>query len=460
MISAQKFAEWSKYCEHREMGKSNSRTYLPALKGRVGKWAFYTTLMKFTEVNERIRLSREIYQNKNLSDMVQRTIDRGRAKAIAEYLKSEEERFFPAMVVAVFEGAPNWLEFSISTKSAYTDFDSSLLDLAKLDSFGFLELTGKEKLFPLDGQHRLAGIQKALSDLQSTESHIPDDEITVMLVAHEPNDAGRIRSRRLFTVLNKRAVPVKKHETIALDEDDVMAIATRHLVEEFAPFTQSDVVSYRPNANIPIYDNNTFTTIITLYDTMQAIFLALSRRKLNELRFNRPSDPWLSVYLDAAKAYFVLLFKYFPEVKRCLISHQPSDIISKNRNNEGGHILFRPVGQKVLSQLVASYVQTVWTCGFEHPKQEPQLVTKQAISCLTKAFEQFEDLPTDLMERPYAELIWMPDTGRMSIGRASIVRDIILKRYDLIRPAVARGLSERIRRSVGGNSRVEDFLWK
>jgi DNA sulfur modification protein DndB len=75
--------------------------YLPALKGRMGDWAFYTTLMKLSEVNERIWLSDEIYQNKGLSDMVQRLVKSERAKEISEYLKTENERFFPAMVVAV-----------------------------------------------------------------------------------------------------------------------------------------------------------------------------------------------------------------------------------------------------------------------------------------------------------------------------------------------------------------------
>ena len=73
--------------------KNTGPTYLPALKGRIGKWAFYTTLMTLDEVNERIYLSDEIYQNKNLSDMVQRSIKSGRAENIAAYLKNEKERF-------------------------------------------------------------------------------------------------------------------------------------------------------------------------------------------------------------------------------------------------------------------------------------------------------------------------------------------------------------------------------
>ena len=441
------------------MSQQASRTYLPALKGRIGRWAFYTTLMKFSEVSERVHYSTEIYQNKNLSDMIQRAIDEGRAKKIADYLKTEDERFFPAMVVAVFEGAPNWLEFSISSRKAPEEFDSSLLDLAKLDSFGFLELSGDEKLFPLDGQHRLAGIKTALSDEKSTACYLPDDEVTVMLVAHEPSEPGRIRSRRLFTVLNKRAVPVKKHETIALDEDDVMAIATRHLVEHFKPLSTGSIVSYRPTANIPIADNTTFTTIVTLYDILQEIFRAFSKKKPQDLKFNRPSDNWLSVYLFTAETYFELLFRYFPEVNQCINSNEPSELISTLRHNEGGHVLFRPVGQKILSQLIASYVRSDWQFEFENPRDEPKVIERQVRKCLSQAFQKFRKVPTDLTQRPYAHLIWIPQTRKMSIGRASIVRDIMLKRYGLIRPSVNRTLTERIRKSIGAGFKVQDFLW-
>ena len=442
------------------MKNANDRTYLPALKGRIGKWAFYTTLMKFSEVNARIRFSHELYKNKNLSDMVQRTVNSDRAKKIAEYLQSEEERFFPAMVVAVFHGAPNWLEFSIRSKGAPNNFDSTLLDLAKLESFGLLELTGRENLFPIDGQHRLAGIRRALSDTDSERSHLSDDEITVTLIAHEPNATGRIRSRRLFTLLNKRAVPVKKHETIALDEDDVMAIATRYLVEQYTPFARGKVVSYRTNANIPLADETTFTTIVSLYDMMEEIYQPFSKRKTEELKFNRPTEPWLSAYLKTSEAYFNLMFKHFPEVGNCLRSQNPRKFILKHRHDGGGHFLFRPVGQKVLSQVISTYIQSVWKYEFENSNYEPVFVSQQARKCLSQAFKQFHDLPTLLSVRPYADLIWIPATGKMAISRASILRDIILKRYGLIKPLVDRKLGERLRRSIGPNFRVEDFLWK
>lgn len=291
--------------------KNPGPTYLPALKGRIGKWAFYTTLMTLDEVNERINLSDEIYQNKSLSDMVQRSIKSGRAENIAAYLKNEEERFFPAMVVAVFKGEPNWLEFSIRKQNDNLEFDPNTLDRAKLDSFGFLSLTGKERLFPLDGQHRLAGIREALSDADRNNEYLGSEEVTVMLVAHDPSDAGRTRSRRLFTTLNKRAVSVKKHETIALDEDDVMAIATRHLVEKFNPLSREGIVSFRTSANILPSDTKVFTAIVTLYDLLFDLFKVVSRRSADELKYNRPDDDWTDVYRGCAECFFTSLMEVF-----------------------------------------------------------------------------------------------------------------------------------------------------
>lgn len=441
------------------MNKKLDPAYLPALKGRIGKWAFYTTLMTFAEVNDRIRLSDEIYKNKNLSDMVQRSVNSERAKNIAEYLRQEEERFFPAMVVAVFEGEPNWFEFTISKQAGDIDFDINQLSRAKLDSFGFLALNGSERLFPLDGQHRLAGIRRALDEPESLEYYLPNDEVTVMLVAHEPSDEGRMRSRRLFTVLNKRAVSVKKHETIALDEDDVMAIGTRYLVERFDPLSRDGVVSFRTNANIKANEHGIFTAIVTLYDILNDLFKVISKRKLEELKFNRPDDRWIDVYRSCAECFFGQMMEKFPEVKRCLTDENPSNVIAANRREDGGHILFRPVGQRLLAQLVAEGTRGSFEEAFEDDTNKVEKVKEKAEDAIRSAFERFADLPTELTGKPYSELIWEPDTKKMQVSRATIVRDIILKRYGLIKPSVDSRLLSRLKSSIGEERELAEFLW-
>lgn len=439
--------------------KKPGPTYLPALKGRIGKWAFYTALMTLDEVNERVYLSDEIYKNKNLSDMVQRLIESGRAEKIAEYLKNEEERFFPAMVVAVFDGEPNWLDFSIRKQNDSIEFDPSTLDRAKLDSFGFLSLTGKERLFPLDGQHRLAGIRLALLDTDGNNEYLGSEEVTVMLVAHEPSDSGRKRSRRLFTTLNKRAVSVKKHETIALDEDDVMAIATRHLVENFGPLSRKGIISFRTNANILPSDTKVFTAIVTIYDLLFDLFKVVSRKSANELKYNRPDEDWTDVYRGCAECFFTSLMEVFPETKRCLEGDDPEKVIAENRRPDGGHILFRPVGLRMITQLVAAAVKPSISATFEDPKQSPSAVRQSVMDEIHKAVSFYSALPTELAEKPYAGLIFDPDTHKISVGRAALVRDVILKQYNLIKPSVDKGLTARIKRSVGDKYSAKDFLW-
>ena len=92
------------------------RYYLPALKGRIGDWWYYSCLMSMPEVVKRIKRSDELYKNKQLSDMVQREISRKRPKEIENYLFTERERFFSAMIVAVFGGAPDWHSFEITAE--------------------------------------------------------------------------------------------------------------------------------------------------------------------------------------------------------------------------------------------------------------------------------------------------------------------------------------------------------
>lgn len=441
------------------MKKKLEPLHLPALKGQVGQWAFYTTLMKFSEIEERVELSDEIYQNKNLSDMVQRTVRSSRTAEIAEYLLNDEERFFPAMVVAVFEGEPNWLEMSINSEKNESAVDLSSLDISKIDAFGILALTGMERLFPLDGQHRLSGIREALKTPEATDTFLGDDEVAVMLVAHKPSEKGRTRSRRLFTVLNKRAVSVKKHETIALDEDDVMAVCTRYLVEQFEPLSNEEIVLFRTNASIPAKNTTAFTTIVTVYDMLHDLFRVVSRNSSNELRYKRPSIAWMNTYVKCATSFFSEMMRTFPEVEQCLTSENWQEVVKANRRVDGGHVLFRPVGQRLLAQLVAEALRPFFTERFGGDCSRAGEIAMRIDEKMKLAFDEFGALPTDLAGRPYQNAIWEPETQKMRVGRSTIVRDVVLRRFGLIRPSVDRRLEGRIRTSIGPEFSAEDFLW-
>ena len=74
---------------------------LPALRGVMGDWVYYSSLMDMRELGNRVRFADEVHENHNLSDMIQRELSRGRSKTIANYLVDQPERFFNSLVVGL-----------------------------------------------------------------------------------------------------------------------------------------------------------------------------------------------------------------------------------------------------------------------------------------------------------------------------------------------------------------------
>ena len=190
---------------------------LPALQAQFGDWVYYSAIMPLSEVKDRIGFAQELHRNQRLGELIQRQLQdtgsgkRNRATAIAEYLQANDDRFFNAIVVGIYGGEPVWHPFDIRARP---EFDRANIDyLAEQERVGFLELTGAEHLFALDGQHRVAGIKRALSN----DGRESGDILTVLFVPHSNTDAGLRRTRRLFVDLNKRAVPVlsKCHTCVA-----------------------------------------------------------------------------------------------------------------------------------------------------------------------------------------------------------------------------------------------------
>jgi DNA sulfur modification protein DndB len=101
-----------------------------------------------------------------------------------DYLKTQE-RFFNSLVLATYGGNPDWLEVGDFHSNTDPKILSEIEEFA-LDAMGFLRLTGSEKIFAIDGQHRLAGIKRAINE----ELPLNDDEVPVILVGHIANQNG------------------------------------------------------------------------------------------------------------------------------------------------------------------------------------------------------------------------------------------------------------------------------
>ncbi len=400
---------------------------LPALRGVMGDWVYYSCLMDFRELSARVRFADEVHENKALSDMIQRRLEGNRSAQIADYLKSQSERFFNSLVIATYGGEPNWYALSNIQGKAK---EGKLKNLSEeiVASVGFLRFRGDEQLFALDGQHRLAGIKKAIKEGLDSD---PYDEVSVIFVAHQDTEKGLERTRRLFTTLNKTARPVSKGDIIALDEDDVMAICVRRLIEDTDLFS-GERIAFVASNNMPVANLSSLTTIGNLYDVLTILFTNSKsdlKKTKADLQRARPSDERLDKYFDYAKDFFVEFRKHFVELDDFFSAKDTEPVVKKHRGSHGGNALFRPIGLEMFARVIARLTEDM---------------------SLTQAIKLAARLPRSLNEEPFKGLMWDSNKKTILNGHKVTLREVLL--YMLGRNAKNYSeitLLERYRRETG-----------
>lgn len=379
---------------------------IPALRAVMGDRVYFTTTMKLGEVADRVSYADEIHTNKDLNDLIQRRLNQGRSQEIAEYLMNESQRFFNSLVVGVYAGDPQWYDFG-HIKPEETA-DRLVIPSHASETFGFLQMDGSEELFAIDGQHRLVGIRKAIQK----DVGLAEERVSVIFVAHESGPEGLQRTRRLFTVLNKSAKPVRKGDIIALDEDDMMAICTRRLLDTERLFNRGQVAMRLQNS-LPPSDTTSWTTIYMLYDVLSILFTQAypwsrggKRVPAKNLKTRRADEETISEHFNFAVDYFRLLADHFSEVGSALDGEDTAQAVQANRHDAGGHILFRPIGQQIFTQIVANLCKD---------------------NSLADSVKSLSALPTALSAPPYADVVWDVSKKSMVTTRAakSLCRDLL-----------------------------------
>lgn len=355
---------------------------VPALCAHMGDWIYYAAFLKLRDIAERVFLADEIHKHEGLRDMIQRSITSGHADSIKTYLTSKKQRFFNALVIGVYGGKPNFFELNLESGPRLST--SELPDYFK-GALGILEFSGTEKLFAIDGQHRVMGIKLAVK--QSKE--IADDEVIALFVPHSREGTGMERSRRLFTTLNRYAKPVSKTDIIALDEDDIAAIVTRMLVEEYPLFKV--FLKIKKGKQLQVSDTESFTTIETLYDCLDTYLN--DQESWAEFKRTRPSDAKIKQYYGRAAELWDLVQKNFPEVKRLAESDKDQEVAAEYRGSHGGHLIFRPIGLVLIVDVIHKFVSE-----------------GRSLSSTVKAVSQ---APMELSCKPWNELLWNPVSNRM-----------------------------------------------
>lgn len=408
--------------------------HLPALSARLGDWSYYTTVMRLSDAAERIQFAsdvNEVRPGRQLSDLIQRALSEGRAAEIGKYLVTEGDHFFNSLVVAVYGGDPEWMEFNVSP----TPTSTSVRDIGEVgdwakSAFGFLYLAGGETLFALDGQHRLGGIKKAVS----AKAAVGEEQISVIFVSHKLSTAGRQRTRKLFTTLNKTAKAVNKSEIIALDESDAAAIITRRLVEEHPFFSKGQVLVKYGTANLSKTDAEHFMTIIKLYDIvgflLGYVVNSMTREERTELRFVRPKDADLTKYHDRIVAFLEKFVAGIPELKDYFSkTGDAAKAVVKDQRFAKKNVLFRSVGLDVFLRLLPELI-------------EEEGGDKKAIAALAA-------LPRSFTDKPYRDVMYSVGDNRIINGKIRLTSRLLrhILGYDdqdpeQLRVAYAEAMSE------------------
>ena len=258
-------------------------------------------------------------------------------------------------------------------------------------SVGVLEFSGKETIFPVDGQHRVEGIKKALEE----NPKLINEKVPVILIGHENSTVGKQRTRRLFSTLNRRARKVNDNELIALDEDDVVAVATREIIENNKLFYGCRLVNVS-NKNIPSTNHKAFTSIIELYQCNRIIFDYITReqglktKEKEELLLYRPNNETTAMYIEKINEFWETMQNEIPSLKLYVDTNIEELDSLNNRNECGGNILFRPIALTQYINALCKYL-AVKKCDIK------------------SAVIAFNKIPVKIQMKPWLNVIWTQD---------------------------------------------------
>jgi DNA sulfur modification protein DndB len=328
-------------------------TLIPALRCKVDTWRYYICRMKYAEVAREIQFPHELGSNAELGQLIQRGIS-NRTKAITEYLLKSKHRFLGGLVVAAWAGDPQYTQLQMD------DPDGMLKGLDQ--GFGVLTFDGTQSYFVLDGQHRLRSIKDALKK----NPDLGKDDICVLIVTHYDTPEGRVRTRRLFSNINRNAKQTGAAENIALDEDDGYAILTRRILEDH-PFLKDDgrvrvILAIGEDGelklasgSVPKTDARAITTFTVLYDLFQ--YLGWDQPGPMRVKTLPPSDEVLDDTFKALTSRIDDLLTNCGGVQAKLEAAASAREVRAPKGAEGdGHPFMRPVVQKAVARVASEIV--------------------------------------------------------------------------------------------------------
>lgn len=363
-------------------------THYPSVKGMIGDWTYYATVMRVSDIVLYVQFAEQVCPNEGLDMMIQREVS-ARSRQIAEYLRTQDQRFFGSLIVAVYGGEAKFLPISFSDAPLLSQLEGNI---------GILQFDGSEQYYVVDGQHRLAALREVV---EQDRARYKNDEVSVILISHSKDAEGMARARRLFTTVNRYAKKTSPVTNIVMDEDDGLAILTRRLIRENEFFSNRIKVLAKQGKGgqklatgeaMQQSDKHYLMAIGTLYKCNQNLLPADLERF-----FNRPQQ--LPEYEKLEEGFTKIARRWDDLIEAIPIWHKlkeaDSDLEGK-RSENGGHVLARPIG-------ITSFTKAAGDA----------LDAGLQASDIAERVKRF----SDLADTPWAGLLWNTVSHRMITGK-------------------------------------------
>jgi DNA sulfur modification protein DndB len=250
---------------------------VPAMRGKMGSRTFYSVLMPMSGVPQFFKFTN--WAGISPEDREQRVLNEKRVPDLADYIGENEEDYLFSSVTASYKTEPRFEPYKEGS------------------NIGMLILQLGDEFIINDGQHRCAGIVRAL------ENGIPiaKDTISVLLFPWE----NTARVQQMFSDLNRFVQKTSKSLDILYDKRDDLAAATLAVIEELPVFKE---LTDKESISLGTKSTKLFT-LAALYD---------ANAELLKGRDNEDTD----AKVDLLVTYWKAVAKHMPDWTMVLNRHK------------------------------------------------------------------------------------------------------------------------------------------
>lgn len=237
--------------------------HVPAMRGKMGSRTYYSCLMPLNAVPQFFKFTN--WSGMLPEDREQRVLVEKRVPELANYITENEEDYLFSSITASYKSEPVFEPYG-------SDSD-----------IGTLKLQLGDELIINDGQHRCAGIVRAL---ENGSQELKTNTLSVLLFPWESTE----RVQQMFSDLNRFVQKTSKSLDILYDKRDDVAASTLMMIEKVPVFKE---LTEKEKVSLEVKSTKLFT-LAALYDANVELLKPFTK---NDIAINGQllTDYWTEV---------------------------------------------------------------------------------------------------------------------------------------------------------------------